>query len=155
MKMMIRNGMYTVWTESGKQSICMGERRKKKKKIRKEKYVSTYLSYFISFLLPTAETQRFADTAETEPAEQLVDAQTAEQTVDDAAQTEPVEQFAHETQDAAEQETDGGDDLEEGFGQQAPERVELLLRVRHVVEFLLRVLNRLYHGGCELLERVC
>ena len=105
-------------------------------------------------LLATAETQRLAYAAETESAEQLVDAQAAEQAVDDAAQAETVEQLADETQDAAEQEADGGDDLEEGFREQGPEGVELLLGVGHVVELLLGVFNRLHDGGCELLERV-
>lgn len=106
-----------------------------------------------SFLLPT-QTQRLAYATETQSAEQLVDAQAAEQTVDDAAQTETVEQLADQTQHTAEQQTDGGDDLEQGLGEQAPERVELLLGVRHVVELLLCVLDRLNNGGCELLERV-
>ena len=104
-------------------------------------------------LLPT-QTERLAYATEAEAAEQLVDAQAAEQAVDDAAETEAAQQLADETEDAAEQETDGGDDLEERFGEQAPEGVELLLGVGHVVELLLGVLDRLHNGGCELLERV-
>ena len=105
-------------------------------------------------LLPTTETQRLAYAAETQSAEQLVDAQAAEQAVDDTAQTETGEQLADETQHTAEQETDGGDDLEQGFREQAPERIEFLLGVGHVIEFLLCVFNRLHDGLCELLERV-
>ena len=105
-------------------------------------------------LLAATETQRLAYAAETQSTEQLVDAQAAEQAVDDAAQPETVEQLADEAQDAAEQEADGGDDLEEGFREQAPEGVEFLFGVGHVVELLLCVFNRLHDGGCELLERV-
>ena len=107
-----------------------------------------------SLFLATTEAEGLAYATETQSAEELVDAQAAEQAVDDAAEAEPVEQLADQAEDAAEQEADGGDDLEQRLGEQAPERVELLLGVGHVVELLLRVLDRLHDGGCELLERV-
>lgn len=107
-----------------------------------------------SLLLPPAQTQRLAYATEAQSAEQLVDAQAAEQAVDDAAETEAVEQLADQAEHAGEQEADGRDDLEQRLREQAPERVELLLGVGHVVELLLRVLNRLHNGGCELFERV-
>ncbi len=112
------------------------------------------LSFLSSFFLATTKAERLAYATETESAEQLVDAQAAEQAVDDAAEAEPVEQLADQAEDTAEQQADGGDDLEQRLGEQAPERVELLLGVGHVVELLLCVLDRLHDGGCELLERV-
>ena len=107
-----------------------------------------------SLLLPSAEAEGLAYAAEAKSAEQLVDAQAAEQAVDDAAQTETVEQLADQAEDTAEQQADGGDDLEQRLGEQAPQRVQLLLGVGHVVELLLCVLDGLYDRGCEFLERV-
>lgn len=109
---------------------------------------------FTLLLLPTAKTQRLAYAAEAQSAEELVDAQAAEQPVDDAAKAETIEQLADQAEDTAEEQADGGDDLEEGFREQGPQGVELLLGVGHVVELLLCVLNGLDNGGCELLERV-
>lgn len=105
-------------------------------------------------LLLPADTQALADASEAEAAEQLVDAQAAEEAVDEAAQAEGVEQLADEAQHAGQQQADGGDDLEQGLGEQPPERVELLLGVRHVGDALLGVVDGGDDGGGELLEAV-
>lgn len=103
-------------------------------------------------LLTAAQPKTLGDTAETEPPEQLIDTETTEDTVDQTAQSEPVEQLAHETQHTGQQQADGRDDLEQWLGEQAPERVQLLLGVRHVRQAFLRVVDRLDDAGRQLLE---
>lgn len=105
-------------------------------------------------LLLLAATEDISQRAETKATKQLVDSKTAEQAVDKAAQTKTVEQLADQVQDTGEQEANGGDDLEERLGEQAPERVELLLGVGHVGDLLLCVVDGGDDGRGELLEVV-
>lgn len=106
-----------------------------------------------SFLLfPAAESKRFADASQTETSEELVDTQAAQDAVHKTAQAQAVEQLAHQAEDTAEQQADGGDDLEERLGEETPQRTELLLRVRHVRHPLLGVVDGLDHVGRQFLE---
>lgn len=109
---------------------------------------------FLLLLLPSTKSQTLGDTAQPETAEQLVDAQPAQQAIDQSTESQTIQQFTHQTQDAAEQQPDGGDDLEERFAEQVPQRVQLLLSVRHVRDLLLCVLDRRHDGGRKLLERI-
>lgn len=105
-------------------------------------------------LFRSSKTQRLRDFSKTETAEKFVNTQTAEESVDETTESETVQQFADKTEDACQQETNGGDDLEQGLGQQAPEGTETFLGVRHIGDLLLRVVNCLDDGGGELFERV-
>ncbi|ROW14095.1 hypothetical protein VPNG_04149 [Cytospora leucostoma] len=93
---------------------------------------------------------RADDRPEAEAVQQPVEAQCAQQAVDDAAEAEAAEQAAHDAQDAAEEQADGGDDLEEGLAQEAPQGVELLLGVGEVLELALGAVDGLRDGACEL-----
>lgn len=88
--------------------------------------------------------------AETKTVEHTVKAQSTQQTVDDTAETQTAEQTADNAQNTAEQETDGGDDLEEGLAKESPERVEFLLGVGHVLELALGTVDTLGDGAGEL-----
>lgn len=101
-----------------------------------------------------ATTQHLSERAQTETAEQLVDAETAQETVDKAAKTKAVEQLAYQVQHTRQQQANGSDDLEQGLGEQGPERVELLLGMGHVGDLLLRVVDRGDDRGGDLLEAV-
>lgn len=79
--------------------------------------------------------------AETETVEQSVEAQGAQQAIDDTAQTQSTEQAAHDAEHTAEQQTHGGDNLEQRLAQQTPERVELLLGVGHILKLPLGAVN--------------
>jgi hypothetical protein len=72
---------------------------------------------------------------------QLVKTESAQQAIDQAAEAQAVEQFPNQAQDTRQEQTNGGNDLEQRLGQQCPQRVELLLCVRHVGNALLRVVN--------------
>lgn len=109
--------------------------------------ISTSCLNHLLLLLPTTQTQCRSYTAEAETTEQLVDTQPTEQAIDNTAQTKTVEQLANQTEDTAEEQPDGGDDLEERLGEQAPERVETLLGVRHIGNLLLGVVDGLDDGG--------
>lgn len=58
--------------------------------------------------------------------------------------------LANEAENTVEQETDSGNDLEEWLGEEAPERVQLLLCVRHVCDLALGVVNGFGNGSSEL-----
>lgn len=103
---------------------------------------------FHLFLLLTG--QGASQGAESEAVEQPVEAERAQQAVDDTTKSEAAEQTTHDTEHTCEQEADGGDDLEEGLAQEAPEGVELLLGVGHVLELALGALNGLGDGAGEL-----
>ena len=104
--------------------------------------------------LLAAQAKRAGDAAETEATEQLVNTKSTEQTIDKSTQSKTVEQLANQTQDTSQQKTDGGENLEERLGHQAPERVELLLGVRHVVDALLCVVDGGDDGSGQLLEGI-
>lgn len=93
-----------------------------------------------------------SDGAEAEAVEQPVEAQRAQQAVDDAAETETAEQATHDAEHTAEQQADGGDDLEERLAQEAPQGVELLLGVGHVLELALGAVDGFGDGASELLS---
>lgn len=107
-----------------------------------------------SFLLLPAKTQRLRDRSQPKSAEQLVDTEAAQYPVDQSSEAETTEQLPHETQDTGKQETDGGDDLEQGLREETPERAETLLRVRHVSNALLRVVDCLDDRGGEFFEQL-
>ena len=92
-----------------------------------------------------ATTQHLSERAQTE---------TAQETVDKAAKTKAVEQLAYQVQHTRQQQANGSDDLEQGLGEQGPERVELLLGMGHVGDLLLRVVDRGDDRGGDLLEAV-
>lgn len=93
------------------------------------------------FLLLAGE--RAGQGAQTKPVEQPVEAERAQQAVDDTAETKAAEQAAHDAEHTREQEADGSNDLEERLAQEAPEGVELLLGVRHVLKLALGALDGL------------
>jgi hypothetical protein len=105
-------------------------------------------------VLALAARQHVADGAKAQAAEQFVDTEATKQAVDEAAETKTVEQLADEVEHTCEQESDSRDDLEERLGEQAPERVELLLGVRHVADLLLRVVNGRDDSRSKLLKVV-
>ncbi|KXT15661.1 hypothetical protein AC579_6121 [Pseudocercospora musae] len=76
----------------------------------------------------------------------------AEEAIHETSQAQTIEQLTDETEDAGEEKTDGSQDLEERLGHETPEGVQLLLGVRHVVEFLLRIVNGGDDGRREFLK---
>lgn len=106
-----------------------------------------------SHLFPLLAGEGVGQRAEAEAVQQAGEAQRAQQAVDDAAEAEALEQAADDAQHAREQQADGGDDLEEGLAQEAPEGVELLLGVGHVLELALGALDGLGDGAGELKRR--
>lgn len=104
------------------------------------------------FLLTTTKSQTLSNAAKSKTAEQFVDAQTTKDAVDQTAQAESIEQLAHETQDTGQQQSNRSDNLEQRLGKQSPQRVQLLLRVRHVRDSLLGVVDGLDHGRGKFLE---
>jgi hypothetical protein len=93
-------------------------------------------------------------TAKTETTEQLVDTKTTKKTVDQATKTKTVEELTDQVENTSQQQTNSGNDLEQRLGEEAPERVELLLGVRHVGDLLLRVVDGSDNRRSELLQTV-
>ena len=91
---------------------------------------------------------------ESKTTHQLVDTETTEEAIDEPTETEAVEQLSDETEDTGQQQTDGGQDLEQRLRHQAPERVELLLGVWHVRDALLGVVDGRHHRRRQFLERL-
>ncbi|TLS25006.1 hypothetical protein PpBr36_07334 [Pyricularia pennisetigena] len=73
-------------------------------------------------------------------------------TIDKTTKTKTAQQLTNKSQDAVEQQTDSGQDLEERLGQQSPKWVELLLGVWHALKLLLGILDALGDGAGQLLE---
>lgn len=90
--------------------------------------------------------QRARQRAQAETVENLVETQAAEQVVHQAAEAQAAEELADKPQDAAEQQTNGRQDLRQRLAQQAPQRVELVLGLGHVLELLLGAID----GGGDL-----
>ncbi|ROW04596.1 hypothetical protein VMCG_05073 [Cytospora schulzeri] len=87
--------------------------------------------------------------AETKAVQHPVQAQGAQQAVDDTAEAKTTEQAADDAQDTAEEQADGGNDLEEGLAQESPQGAELLLGVRHVLELALGAVDCLGDGAVD------
>ena len=62
-------------------------------------------------------------------------------------------QTSDQTQDSIQQEADGSENLEQRLSEESPERVELLLGVRHVVDLALGVVDALGDGAGELVNQ--
>lgn len=92
--------------------------------------------------------------AETKTVEQPVETQSTQQTVDDTAETQAAKQATHDAQDTREQQADSGNDLEERLAQETPERVKLLLGVRHVLELALGAIDALGDRAGELKKNI-
>lgn len=56
---------------------------------------------------------------------------------------EPTHQSADQVQHPYQQQANGSDDLEKGFAKETPERIQLLLGVRHVLKLSFSILNAL------------
>ena len=59
-------------------------------------------------------------------------------------------QATNNAEDTVQEQTDGGENLEQRLGEQTPERAKLLLRMRHVLEFTLSAVDALGNGASEL-----
>ncbi len=59
-----------------------------------------------------------------------------------------------EIEDSKEQHSNAGQNLREGFAEQSPKRVQPLLRVRHVFQLFLSVVDALRHIAREVLQEV-
>lgn len=59
-------------------------------------------------------------------------------------------QLANKTKDSIEQKTNSSNNLEKWFRKQAPERVELLLGVRHTINLALGIVNCLSDSTSKL-----
>jgi hypothetical protein len=105
-------------------------------------------------LLLLATTQHLGERTQAETTEQLVDTKAAQEAVDKATKTKPIEQPANQVQHTRQQQANGSDDLEKRLGEQAPERVELLLGMRHVGNLLLRVVDGGDDSSGNLLEAI-
>jgi hypothetical protein len=103
-------------------------------------------------LLPATKTKTLRHAPKPKATKQLVDAETPQNTIHEATQPQRVQQLPHKTQHTTEQQPHGRDDLEQWFREQSPEGVQLLLCVRHVVDALLRIVDRLDDDGGEFLE---
>lgn len=57
---------------------------------------------------------------------------------------------ANNAEDTVEQQTNGGENLEQRLGEETPEGAELLLCVRHALELLLRVVDALGNTASKL-----
>lgn len=68
--------------------------------------------------------------------------------------TDKTYKLANKSENTVEQETDGSNDLEEWLGEETPERVQLLLCVRHIGDLALGVVNSFGNGSSELFELV-
>ncbi|GKT65706.1 hypothetical protein ColTof4_03527 [Colletotrichum tofieldiae] len=82
--------------------------------------------------------------------EQTVEAQGAEKTVDDLAEAQAVEKTANKVEDTGQEQTDGSKNLEERLSEETPQRVQLLLGVRHVLDLALGALDSLGDGTSQL-----
>ena len=105
-------------------------------------------------LLLAPQTQRLGYRPKPQSTQQFVDAQAAQQPVDKPAETQTVEQLSDQPEHTGEEEPNRRDDLEERLREEAPQRTELLLRVRHVGALLLAVVDGLHDGGGEFLEQL-
>ena len=59
-------------------------------------------------------------------------------------------QTANNAEDTVEQQADGGENLEERLGQETPQRAELLLRVRHILNLALSPVDALGDSASKL-----
>jgi hypothetical protein len=105
-----------------------------------------------SLLLPTSQPKTFRNRSETKATEQLVEAEASEKTVDQTTETKGIEQLAHQPKHTGQEQTNGSDDLEQRLRQQCPQRVQLLFRMRHICNPLLRMVNRLDDVGGQLFQ---
>lgn len=105
-------------------------------------------------LLILPATEHIAHRAEPQSSQQLVNAQAAEETVHKTSKTEAIEQASHKIQHTSKQQAHRRDDLEQRLSKQAPERIKLLLRMRHIRDLLLRVVDGRDDRGGEFLEVV-
>ncbi|SPQ23919.1 ec587532-d39a-4e19-8b3d-fdddee54700c [Thermothielavioides terrestris] len=86
--------------------------------------------------------------------EHAVQTQRAEKSIDDPAQSEPAQLKRKTIEHTSQQQAHGRQDLEQRLVQQPPERVQRLLRVRHVLELALGIVDALRHVAREVLEHV-
>jgi hypothetical protein len=106
-------------------------------------------------LLLLAETKRFGDIAQAQTLEELVNTKATKQATHKSAQAKSIKQTADKTQNSTEQQANRGDDLEQGLAEKRPQRVQLLLRVWHVLDTLSAVVYRLDDGLSKFLQQVC
>lgn len=105
-------------------------------------------------ILALSTSKGLGEATKPQTTKQLVNAQAAEQAVDKATKTQPIEQTPNEVEYTGKQQSDRSNDLEQRLGQQRPKRVELLLRVRHIADLLLGVVDGGDDRGGEFLEQV-
>ncbi|GFF38594.1 hypothetical protein IFM46972_05599 [Aspergillus udagawae] len=84
--------------------------------------------------------------------EEFIETQSSQQTVQKRTQSKSVEQTTYKAQHTAKKQTNSRDDLEERLAEQGPQRVELLLCMRHVCDPLAAVLDRVHHKLAQLLD---
>jgi hypothetical protein len=113
-------------------------------------FIKTRVSCHLFLVLLVLAKKGVVGTAETQAAQNLVQTQTAEEAVDNAAQAKTAEEPANKAEDTGKQEADGSENLAKRLHEKAPERVELLLGVRHTLDLALAVINGLLDGAGEL-----
>jgi hypothetical protein len=105
-------------------------------------------------LLLASQAQGISQAAQTQTVDQLVESKTTKDAIQETTQTKTVEQTANQGEHTVQQETNSSDDLEQWLGEQSPQRVQLLLGMRHVGNALLAVVYGLHHGLGQLLDHI-
>ncbi|KAL3299839.1 LEA domain-containing protein [Colletotrichum asianum] len=82
--------------------------------------------------------------------EHAVETQGAQKAVDNTAETKTTEKAADQVENTGQEETDSGKNLAKRLREETPERVELLLGVRHILNLALGSLDRLGDGTSQL-----
>lgn len=93
-----------------------------------------------SLFLPT-QSKRIGHRPESQTPQQLIKPQSTQQAIYNTTQSESIQQATNQSQHTIQQQAHRRNDLTQWFREQRPQRVELFLRVRHVRNALLRIVN--------------
>lgn len=114
----------------------------------------TVISSHIVSIPLLLSSQTLSHHAETKPLQDTLQSKTTQQVVEQTTKTKSAEQATNKSKHTSQQKTNSSKNLTQRLSQQTPQRIQLLLRVRHARNLLLRIINRLLNIASKLLQHL-